>query len=86
MMTTSRPVDWSLEQWPIQAVATAIRHEIDDEKIAALVASVRNGGELPPIFVLVDGGRTIILDGHHRGAAWVMLGYKTVPVLVGRPK
>lgn len=85
-MVTSRPVNWSLEQWPIRQVAMAIRHEIDDDKVAELVASVKAGGELPPIFVLVDNGKTTILDGHHRGAAWVVLGMLQVPVLVGRPK
>lgn len=85
-MMTSRPVDWALEYWPIRAVAAAVRHEIDDGKIASLVGSVRAGGELPPIFVLLDSGVVKILDGHHRVAAWVALGFEYVPVLVGRPR
>ena len=82
----SRPVNWSYETWPIAMLAVAVRHEIDDGKIAELVASLRRGKVLPPIFVLVDNGVVTILDGHHRVAAWVVAEVSFIPVLVGRPR
>lgn len=81
-----RPVAFSLERWPIAALAQAVRHELDDVKIAGLVTSLRAGKHLPPIFVLVDGGVATILDGHHRVAAWITAGYPDAPVIAGRPQ
>lgn len=83
---SARPVAWTLESWPIADIARAIRHSLDDDKIQGLVDSLREGNELPPIFVLVDNGRATILDGHHRVAAWIIAKFPSVPVIVGRPR
>lgn len=86
MVSSSRPIAWALETWPVAELARAVRHNLDDGKIRALVESLRDGNELPPIFVLVDGDRVTILDGHHRAAAWIVSKIRTVPVIVGRPR
>lgn len=86
MMPTRQPVEWSYETWPVSALVQAIRHPIDDAKVAELAASLESGKVLPPIFILIDGSNVIILDGHHRTAAWAVAGIDYVKVLVGRPK
>lgn len=46
---------------------------IDWEHVQAMMESVLAGSVLPPIFVRVDGGRVIVVDGHHRLAAMLKL-------------
>lgn len=82
---SSRPLSWTLETWPINVLLQAIRHDVDDDKVVKLVASLRAGKTLPAIFVLVEGPRVTILDGHHRVAAWAVAGFETAQVIVGRP-
>jgi ParB-like chromosome segregation protein Spo0J len=50
----------------------AIQHEIDEDKVAAIIAHVRSVGswDLPPVLVLEsEGNGHEILDGHHRSIA-----------------
>jgi ParB-like chromosome segregation protein Spo0J len=46
---------------------------IDHEHVAAFQASILAGATIPALFVRVDGGRVIIVDGHHRHAAYMAL-------------
>ena len=85
-MISSRPLNWSLETWPVAQLVTLIRHSLDSGKVDDLVDSLRTGHELPPIIVLVDGQKATILDGHHRVAAWQKAGLQEAPVFVARPK
>jgi ParB-like chromosome segregation protein Spo0J len=85
-MPSSRPVVWSIETWPIDVLADTIRHDLSDEKVLELVAALKRGFDMPPIFVLMADGAVKILDGHHRVVAWKQAGFQAVPVLVGRVK
>lgn len=54
------------------------QHAVDRDKIAALVAYVRDRGEwtLPPVLVIEDEGNgATVLDGHHRCAAARVLSH-----------
>jgi ParB-like chromosome segregation protein Spo0J len=42
---------------------------IDQEHVGAMKTSMLAGSILPPLFVRVDNGRIILVDGHHRLAA-----------------
>lgn len=84
MMPSSRPVVWSKENWPVSELAKLIRHELDQHKAIDLAESLKRGNQLPAVFVLSEGGRLTILDGHHRVMAWHMAGVPTAPVIVGR--
>jgi ParB-like chromosome segregation protein Spo0J len=77
---------WSLETWPVSALAKFIRHRLDTAKVNSLVESLKEGNELPPIFVLSDGQKVTILDGHHRVAAWQASGTPSAPVIVARAR
>lgn len=86
--STSRPCAIALESWPVHALVAAVRHNIDNAKIGELVTSLQTGHELPAVFVLVDGGKVSILDGHHRACAWAVAygGDFMAPVIVFRPR
>lgn len=86
MYSSARPVTWTYETWPVGELVRAVRHNLSDGKIDALVDSLREGNELPAAFVLVDGTRVTIIDGHHRIAAWAKSGVSSAPVIVGRPR
>jgi ParB-like chromosome segregation protein Spo0J len=85
-VSTSRPIATALESWPVPHLAGLIRHGLDTKKVAALVASLREGNALPAIFVLDDRPRQAILDGHHRVAAWAAAGVQNAEVIVLRPR
>lgn len=52
--------------------------DIDVERLAKLVAEIRNAGVFYPP-VLVDRATRVILDGHHRWQASTRLGLLVVP-------
>lgn len=50
------------------------QHEIDAEKVAALVRFMRRGGRIKPVVVVRFDDKVMPIDGHHRLAAAAKLG------------
>lgn len=46
---------------------------IDRDHVNAFKESIKNGSIIPPMFVRVDDGRIILVDGHHRETAYLEL-------------
>jgi ParB/RepB/Spo0J family partition protein len=46
---------------------------IDPDHVKAFKDSIKNGAIVPPMFVRVDDGRIILVDGHHRETAYLEL-------------
>lgn len=46
---------------------------IDPEHVTSIKVAYKSGATLPPLFVRVDSGRIILVDGHHRHAAMMEL-------------
>lgn len=40
--------------------------EIDRDHVESMKAAKKSGAQFPPLFVRVDAGRVIVVDGHHR--------------------
>ena len=46
---------------------------IDPAHVAQFKVAIKNGATIPPMFVRVEEGRVIVVDGHHRHAAYMEL-------------
>lgn len=46
---------------------------IDRDHVEAFKTSIKSGAVIPPMFVRVDDGRIILVDGHHRETAYLEL-------------
>lgn len=58
-------------------------HDTDPKIVAALVAALAAGAALPPVLVTTDAGNgRIVLDGHHRIAAYRAAGIGEYDALV----
>ncbi len=47
--------------------------ELDPEHVASIAQAYKDGAVLPPLFVRVEDGRVIVVDGHHRLEALMTL-------------
>jgi hypothetical protein len=56
--------------------------ETDRAYVAAMVATLRSGGALPPIVGVYADGRVTQCDGNHRYAAYAAAGADTVPMIL----
>jgi ParB/RepB/Spo0J family partition protein len=54
---------------------------IDPEHVASIAEAYRNGAILPPLFVRVEEGRVIMVDGHHRREALLQLIEEGIEIL-----
>jgi len=48
--------------------------EVDNAKVAGIVAAIMTGAQCPPALAVVEGGPVWLIDGHHRLRAWRHLG------------
>jgi len=82
-METATGVHHQVEQWPIESLRPNPRNPRmhDAEQIAQLAAVIRHFGWTYPVLVDEDG---LILAGHGRREAALLLKLKVVPVLVAR--
>ncbi len=73
----------------IEAVAFNVRgSDLDEYHLAGLVRSLKVIADLPPVLVLQCGQRLVLIDGHHRLAAYIEAGRPDVPIEVfaGTPR
>lgn len=61
---------------------TQIRGVFNEEELAALAATIAEGGILQPLLVRRDGDRFVVLDGERRLRAAKQAGLRRVPVIV----
>jgi ParB-like chromosome segregation protein Spo0J len=54
---------------------------IDRDHVEAFKASIKAGSIVPPMFVRVEDGRIILVDGHHRETAYLELIEEGVEIL-----
>src|SRR5262245_15104342 len=82
-MDTVTGVKHDIEQWPIERLRPNPRNPRihDTEQVQQLAAVIRHFGWTYPILVDEDG---LILAGHGRREAALLLGLKVAPVLVAR--
>jgi hypothetical protein len=84
-MPSSQPLVSSYDTIPTERLAALVRVGIDAAKAEQFVIALECGAMLPAVFVLYDGIRWSILDGHHRVAAWSRRGIAEVRAVVFRP-
>lgn len=48
--------------------------QLDEDHVTALAAAYQRGDEVPPIYVVMEDGFPLVVDGHHRYAAAVKAG------------
>lgn len=56
--------------------------DYDHKTILKMRESLRKGDALPPIDVMRTGGKTVLLDGHHRAQAFLEEGRAYIPAVV----
>lgn len=78
---SSRTVEW-LPANRIEELPTLFQpRAIDEKHVSDLVRAIRDQAEIEPLAVLRVGGRNIVIDGHHRLAAYRLAkGNRKVPV------
>lgn len=77
---------------PVDLVRTVARDEdifkiqrMEGEYIASLAAQIVNHGLREPVTIKVDSSlRCALKDGNHRLVCFMLLGYRTIPVVIKR--
>jgi len=79
---STQTVDLVAVEEIVADTSTQWRVAHDEKAIADMLATLRDGGTLPPLDLFDDGRRKYVGDGHHRLAAWRAYEASLVPARI----